>query len=70
MKTFILVRKSPKSTSKFQSETNFPKVVICDTRVTVPAVIDGRETRVYKPVSEVMDYLDAYPKMVEMNASV
>lgn len=60
-KPFILVRKSPKNDRKF------PQVVICDTRELVPAVIDGRETRVYKPVSEVMPYLDAYPKMVALN---
>jgi hypothetical protein len=63
-KPFILVRKSPKH------DRRFPDVVICDTRELVPAVIDGRPTRVYKPVSEVIPYLDAYPQMVALNKEV
>lgn len=58
---FVLVRKSPKD------DQHFPQVVICDTRELVPAVINGYPTRVYKPVSEVMGYLDAYPKMTALN---
>lgn len=60
MKRFILVRQGPKT-------NKFPTVVIHDTTETVPAVIDGRPTRIYKPVSEPMNYLDAYPIMVRMN---
>lgn len=63
-KPFILVRQGPHDSNRFS------KVIICDTRELVPAVIDGRETRVYKPVSEVLDYMEAYPRMVALNGAM
>lgn len=63
-KRFILVRQGPKKTGIYAS---FPKVVIHDTSETIPATINGFPTRIYKPVSEEMNYLDAYPIMAEMN---
>jgi hypothetical protein len=60
MKRFILVRQGQKT-------DKFPDVVIHDTSELVPAVIDGRQTRIYKPISVSMNYLDAYPIMKKMN---
>lgn len=57
---FILTREN-------QPQRGFSNVVIRDTTELVAAIINGRETRVYKPVSEVMNYLDAYPIMKKMN---
>lgn len=53
---YILVRHGPKR------EGHFSQCVVCDTLQTVPGVVDGSPTRVYKPVTEVLPYLDALPK--------
>lgn len=63
MKRFILVRQN-------RPKTGFCDVVIHDTSETVPTVINGRASRMYKPISEVMNYLDAYPIMKRLNDEI
>lgn len=60
-KRFILVRQGPKT-------NKFPVVVIHDKSETVSAIINGRTTKIYKPVSKPMNYLDAYPIMKKLNS--
>lgn len=69
MKRFILVRYGNKSDSN-RIECRFPNVRIHDTSELVDAEINGRKTRVYKPVSEIMHYLDAHKIMNRMNKHV
>jgi hypothetical protein len=61
IKRYILVRAEPYNSNKF------PKVTIRDTTETIPAIISGHKTRIYKPISGIMDYLDAYPVMMRLN---
>ena len=42
-------------------------VIIRDRENLVDAIIDGRPTKMYAPVSKAMPYLDAYPIMLRMN---
>jgi hypothetical protein len=60
MKRFILVRQN-------RPKTGYCDVVIHDTSETIPAVINGFPSRIYKPISEVMNYLEAYPIAKRLN---
>lgn len=60
-KRFILVRQGAYNPSKFS------KVVIHDKTRMMPTVINGFPTKIYMPISPVMDYLDAYHIMKRMN---
>lgn len=57
---FFLVKES-------QNGKRFPVVTIRDRMRIIPATIDGRTTHVYAPISDRMDYLEAYPLMNLLN---
>lgn len=53
---YVLVRVGPKR------EGHFAQCRVCDTLQTVKGEVDGQPTRVYKPVTDTLPYLDALPK--------